>query len=400
MLSSANAFSADTVLTKYLEEAAMNNPALKAKFNEYLAALEKVPQVSSLPDPKLTFGYFISPVETRLGPQSFTMSLAQMYPWFGMLDYQGKVASEMAKAKFEQFRDLKNRVFSDVKKIWYKLYELGQRIRLIKDNIFIVESFKKLATVKYEAGQAGMVDIIRTDLELEELKNNLSYLEDSKQPLFARFRQLLNNRNVVIEIAVSIDTEIITLSKEAVYDSIIAFNPILRKLDFESKSWENKSIAAEKAGYPNITVGLNYVNINPRTDMNPAGNGADAIMPVVGISLPIYRGKYDAAVQEASIKLQVVADDRIDLENKLKADFENYYRDYSDAVRRVDLYKSQLTLADQALNILVTAYSTDGKDFEEILRIERKILNYQLELVEAKADQNVYVADIHYLMGR
>ncbi len=400
MLSLASAYSADTVLNNYLEEAAKNNPALKAKFNEYLAALEKVPQVSSLPDPKLTFGYFISPVETRTGPQSFSLSLAQMYPWFGQLDYQGRVASEMAKAKLEQFRDLKYRLFSDVKKLWYRLYELDQKIRLTKDNIFIVESFKELATVKFEAGKASMVDIIRTDLELDELNNNLKYLEDSKEPLFAKFRQLLNNRKAEIEIATTIDAESISISKEAAYDSIIASNPKLRKLDYESKSWENKSIAAEKAGYPNITFGLNYVNINPRTDLNPARNGADAVMPMLGISLPIYRGKYDAAVQEATINQQVVADTRIDLENKLKADFEGYYRDYADAVRRVDLYKSQLILAGQALNLLVTAYSTDGKDFEEILRIERKILYYQLQLEEAMADRNVYVADINYLMGR
>ena len=62
-------------LDSYLTEAAQNNPGIKAKFNEYLASLEKVPQIGALPDPQVTFGYFIQPVETRVGPQRAKISL-------------------------------------------------------------------------------------------------------------------------------------------------------------------------------------------------------------------------------------------------------------------------------------------------------------------------------------
>ena len=57
-------------LDYYLELAAKNNPALKAKYAEFQASLEKVTQVNSLPDPTPSFGYFVMPVETRIGPQN------------------------------------------------------------------------------------------------------------------------------------------------------------------------------------------------------------------------------------------------------------------------------------------------------------------------------------------
>ena len=38
-----------------------NNPELKAQFYQYNAALERVDQQNVLPDPTLSFGYFISP---------------------------------------------------------------------------------------------------------------------------------------------------------------------------------------------------------------------------------------------------------------------------------------------------------------------------------------------------
>ncbi|MDZ7689755.1 MAG: hypothetical protein U5K69_01120 [Balneolaceae bacterium] len=87
-------------LEAHLQTAAQNNPALKASFNHYLAALEQVPQVNALPDPELAFGYFISPIETRVGPQTARFSLSQMFPWFGTLDAREHIKINEAKAQF------------------------------------------------------------------------------------------------------------------------------------------------------------------------------------------------------------------------------------------------------------------------------------------------------------
>jgi hypothetical protein len=50
----------------YLELAAKNNPTVLQKFYEYQAALQKIPQVGSLPDPELTIGVFLKPMELKL----------------------------------------------------------------------------------------------------------------------------------------------------------------------------------------------------------------------------------------------------------------------------------------------------------------------------------------------
>lgn len=75
-------------LNRYLETAAENNPELQAKFNEYMAALEVVPQAKALPDPQIAFAYFVSPVETRMGPQEFKISASQFF--HGLVPWQQK----------------------------------------------------------------------------------------------------------------------------------------------------------------------------------------------------------------------------------------------------------------------------------------------------------------------
>ena len=98
-------------LDDYFRNAAENNPGLQAKYKEFEAALQKVPQVSTLPDPTFSFGYFISPVETRVGPQQAKFSLTQMFPWFGTLKAQGNAAALMAEAKYQSFLDARKQLF-------------------------------------------------------------------------------------------------------------------------------------------------------------------------------------------------------------------------------------------------------------------------------------------------
>ena len=120
MLSSST--SGQESLNNYLEIAVNNNPRLKATFNDYMAAMEKVPQVGTLPDPKFAFGYFIQPAETRVGPQKATFNIAQSFPWFGLLSAKEDVFTEMAKAKYEEFENTKSNIFFEVKTTYYNYY--------------------------------------------------------------------------------------------------------------------------------------------------------------------------------------------------------------------------------------------------------------------------------------
>ena len=75
---SLSSYSQDSLMN-YLEIAAKNNPSVQQKFTEYQAALQKVPQVGSLPDPELNVGVFLSPMELVSGKQVADIRLMQMF---------------------------------------------------------------------------------------------------------------------------------------------------------------------------------------------------------------------------------------------------------------------------------------------------------------------------------
>ncbi|MEZ5011643.1 MAG: TolC family protein [Bacteroidales bacterium] len=73
-------------------------------------------------DPQLAFGYFISPVETRMGPQLLKISASQMFPWFGTLKARENLSVMAAKSSYEQFAEARSKLFYDVKAAYYDLY--------------------------------------------------------------------------------------------------------------------------------------------------------------------------------------------------------------------------------------------------------------------------------------
>jgi outer membrane protein TolC len=84
----------------------------------------------------------------------------------------------------------------------------------------------------------------------------------------------------------------------------------------------------------------------------------------------------------------------------LETIFANGWKDYVDADRRIDLYNSQLNLALKSVKLLETDYATGNKNFEEILRMERMVLKFNLELEKARADKQAAISFINYLMGK
>lgn len=400
LIALSGTLSAQEVLNQYLQTAAENNPGLKVKFNEYMAALERVPQVGALPDPTVAFGYFVQPIETRLGPQQAKISASQMFPWFGTLSARENSVEALAKAKYELFEESKSKLFYDVKATYYNLFFTEKAIGITLENIEILSSFKNLANIKVESGLASAVDAYRVEMEINDLENQLALLRDNSTVLRVKFNNLLNVDDATdIQIATEL-SESILLSKQTELDSIMANNNALSSFDYQLEGLEYRKKSATKEGLLQFSVGLEYAFIG-EGNSTASNAGQDAfVFPTVGISIPLYRSKYKAKVQEVIYLQEAKSFEKSDKQNTLTVLFESIWKDYQDANRRFSLYQEQTELAQKSLSILESNYATNNIDFVEILRMERKLLKYSLELEKATADKEAAIAFIQYLQGK
>ncbi len=391
-------------LDVYLKTASENNTSLKAAFSEYNAALEMLPQAKALPDPNVMFQYFTTPLLLEMGEQRFNLSASQTFPWLGQLKAKEQVAAEMAKVKYEEFIDRRNKLFYDVKEVYFKLYVQHKAVQITTENIELLRSMRELVRIGFEGGKGSFVNVLRADMQIAEMENKLAYLKDSEWPLKTEFEKFLNTK--ISGPLVFPDTlwrDVIPGEKNLMLDSIAANNPVLKKMDFEIASWEKQMEASKKMGYPSFTLGATYMNMSKRTGINENmnDNGKDMFMfPEIGVMIPLYRKKYNAMVNEAKYRGEAVTYEKANMTNELTSELEMGYRDYLDAQRRITLYTRLFALAKNARELLLSTFTVAGIDFDQVLQMQEQELMYALELEDARAMLNTSVANINYLAGK
>ena len=393
--------SGPNILEQYLEQAAENNPELKAQFQQYLSALQQVPQVNTLPDPELSFGYFISPIETRVGPQQARFGITQMFPWFGTLETRGRAASQMAKARFEEFRSRRNRLFYEVQEKWYQLYQLDQTIEILNENIQILDTYESIALQKYETDQVGQADVLRVQIEKEDLKTRLALEKDNRRVAARAFNTLLNRPpDQSITVADTLAARQLPKPEAELERAVRQQNPELTETEYKAAAARSSIKAARKAGMPTFGVGVDYL-VTASRSTGMTDNGKDAILARAGIQLPLFRGKYRAREKQARIELRGVQYRQEAVSDRLQTELDRALRDYREGDRRVRLYKEiQIQRTRQAIKILTEEYAAAATDFEELLRLQRKLLDYELSRDQALVKQNTAVAQIEYLYGK
>jgi outer membrane protein TolC len=165
----------------------------------------------------------------------------------------------------------------------------------------------------------------------------------------------------------------------------------------ESEASAAKLKMVTRMGYPMLGLGVNYSVIKKFPGVTSAMNGKDMIMPMLSLTLPIYRKKQKAMRNEAELMSESATALAENVTNDLQVNFQETIQNLNDADRRVKLFTSQAILADKSLQLLITSFSTGGTDFAEVLRMEQQLLDYQFKKVEAVVDKNTSIARLVYL---
>jgi outer membrane protein TolC len=234
------------------------------------------------------------------------------------------------------------------------------------------------------------------DIRLKDASTNLQILNDKEKPLRTTFNKLLN-RDEDEAVLIQDSFPVSPLSEKFRKDSLITNNPVLKELELKRKANEAAEEAAIKQGLPKIGVGLDYVVVKERGDMSLADNGKDVLMPMVSVSIPLFRKKYKAAIKEKQLMQESFTLQKDDYSNRLITDYENILFEISRQQQLLDLYDRQIATAEQTLNLLFSAYGNSGKEFEEVLRMQQQLLQYDKMKTVAGVNYQIAVAKLKYV---
>ncbi|UII33074.1 TolC family protein [Fulvivirga ulvae] len=383
-------------LNDYLNVAAKNNPGLKARYAEFEAAMEKVPQAKSLQEPTLSFGYFISPVETRVGPQRARFSLSQMFPWFGTLKERGDVAALQAEASYIKFIDAREKLFMQVKGQYYQLWEAYKLIGLEKENLEILRTYENLAQTRFSTSEGRLSSVFRVQLEQKQVNTKLEILKDRIIVLERSFFRLINSEPDTAGVIVA-DSIVLPAGDPVFARDSLTNHPNVKFFELQQAAAIESRRVAEKSGYPSIGAGIDYVIVGRRSDMSMPDNGKNVLMPMATISIPIWRKKYKAAVKEAEFKGEQFQLEQENMSNTLASQLDMAVYEMQSARSELELYKEQIDIAQRTLELTISDYTNDLEEFERILEVQQRLIQFERSFYKSYKEYLLKYAEIEYL---
>ncbi len=375
-----------------------NNPELKALHLEYDAELLKKDQGSQNPNPTLGVGVPIFRPETRLGSQVLMVSASQMFPWFGTNKAKEDVVISMSKSRFEKIELSRLQLYNKVKIAYYDLALIEKEIAINDSMIRQFDALSRITLSQIEGGKSSAASLFRIQLRTDELKQEIQKLIIKQEKSRAVINGITGRPwETSIRTQAAFNLPALEIDLSSIEASIKENYPLIVQLNSEIELAEKRQILNQKMGKPTITLGVDYSVVTKRTDANPQYNGRDIFVPKVMVSLPIYRKKYNAKDAEEKVRMDALEYRKSDIVSRVMTKIIAAKTNYSQAVLDNELSIHQIETVRITYAIMLSEYSVDGRNFDDLLEIENLRLKYRLRIArsifaaqKAKADLEVF----------
>jgi len=369
-----------------LRFAMLNQPKVAAAYDDWLAAIERITTARSLPDPQLTFQMDIQDIVTSIMP-----GLMMNFPGPGKLRAGAEVASAESQARYFTFQSAVLESAYEVKRAYYQLHFLEERVRVNHENLRLATDLEQLARAQNAVGKVTLQDVLRAQIEQDRLKTEIASLEDSRQSLLAQFKAALGlkTEDPTPPMPARFESTPLDLTAEKLFETALAQNTRLKAMEAEVRAAEASIILARRARLPDFNLGL-----MADAKMSPA-----LYRPLGTVSLPIWRDKIAAQIAAAQAN-QRGAEARLSAEQiGLVADFAERSFLYREATRNLALLNNQLLpKAHQSLEVARSGYLAGQIDFFNLTDSERTLLGFELDRVEASTQREISLAELSLII--
>lgn len=379
-------------LQALIEELVARNPEIQASRQRWEAAKAVVPQVQTLPDPRLQLGYQRMPMTEPF--EGAMYGLGQEIPFPGKLTLKGKIAESDVDRLEQELNATRLRLIASVKESYFNLHFVHKSIEIVEKNKALLMHFEKTAKTRYSVGQAAQQDVFRAQVEISRVLDRLAVLDQQKESLHAAINRLLNRPPAgPLGTPETVQATILTIPLQELSRRADEFSPALLATGKSIDRSERSVSLAKRQYYPDFDItalGLRNDRIND--------NGYQVM---VGIKIPLFYGtKQKQGVREALASLESAREDftaaRQDLLFQVKDGFVQTQR----AERLITILRDaiipQATLALQAAQV---SYEVGKVDFLTLLNSLLTLQESQLELHGEMVNHERALARLEALTG-
>ena len=390
----------DEQLATLVSAALDRNPRVRESFARYRAALQRIPQVSALPDPMLEV------TQNFRSPETTMVSLSQHFPWFGKLSDQGKVTAKEANSIREMYEAQKAEVVQRVKLAYYDLAFMDRAIQITEEDQALLEHYETLAQARYAQGMGLQQEVIKLQAEITRDRNRLEEFRRLRVDAESVLNRLVDRPTETPVPSVTLGTRPpVELDMEKLYAAGRNQRPEVRAALLLIERDEKQIQLSRRQYWPDFTLSLGTVNMRGMSD--PAAgmaaspeNGRNAYRFTVGLNLPLSRRKYDAGVLQATEDFLATREAYRDTVNETERAIRSVEFRIRTVQEQLSLFEGTLLpQAEQSLRSAEAAYTTGQLGVLDLLDGERVLLDVRLGLAQLDSDYMKSLAEMERAIG-
>ena len=372
------------------------NPTIEAARWGWQAGLRREPQVTSLDDPTLSYGFAplsIGAAEVRYGQR---IQLSQRLPYPGKLGLEGAVARAEADAARYDYEAVRLQLAAMASLLFDDYYFAERALEINGEHTRLLEEFQRIATVRYVSGLAAQQDPIQAEVELAHALHRDVVLRTGRETTVAQLNALLHRppEAPLPPPPAALDPPAAAeMHSHRPLDDALTERPELLARLAEIQARQAEIRLRERDFKPDFEAMTSFDSMWDEAEHR--------WMVGLGVNLPIRRDRLRAAVAEAEAALKCVESERLALEDAIRLEAYTAEHRLQEAAHVVELYRSRLLPASSdQIRAARAGFETGQNSFLALIEAERNQRNVELGYQEALTGFYQRRAELDRALGR
>lgn len=384
----------------FVTAALESNAEIRAARQRVERMREKIPQATALPDPMATFT-FGELSETAAGLVDYDIGVQQSLPFPGTLDARGEVARQEVVEALHELKAVTDRVRADVHRAYWAYFDATREAAVLEQSRVLLTQIGSSVDSRVRVNRASQADLLRVSRRIAKLDNQLSALEQRRTTASAMLSRLMsrNGGQPPRPILTETDWYALELDRAELIGQGIHNNPRVKAAQARAGTFRQKLALTRIDRLPDFVVGVKYTEVAD-SGLSPIANGDDQFAGIIGVTIPIWSRKYDAAEREAmrgmgeALAGVRAAQDRVSFEID-----ESLARIEANEQTLRRLRERMMPDARQTIDVALTGYSTGDVTLLQLLEDWQDLLDDQVQEASVIADLYRSVATLEQALG-
>jgi len=389
----------------FIRRALAENRTVQAAYHNVQSLKQRIPQVTALDDPVASNTVFpipsVAPQYYLMGYNPYNLTLAQQFPWFGTLRLRGEAAERDVQVALAELAAAQLDTVAAVKRAYYSLHAVLKTDEILAENRKILEDFRSIARERLKTG-GKQDDLRRSEILISELDRDLANNQQGIASARAALaRQLHVRPDAALETLPDLSLAAVPAEIDRLNRLAVAVRPELNGRLAAIARDEKAVELARKRFYPNVTLGLTYMDMERTNAIAPrTANGSPNVGLFVGFNLPVHQAKYQAGVFEAQER--AIADAKL-----YEAQRDETLSEIQDLMVQSKVQQNVLTLlrdgilprTRESLELIRSDYAKSNVDYATVLSALREVLQVQLQIAQVEAELGKALAGLERAVG-